>query len=460
MDKDKRITGFRRVVRSLASGRFRLRVSVAGDDDVAQLGRDLDHLARTLERRFEEFKALARVTEKINAGLLVTEVLDHIFENFHRFIPYNRIGFALLEDDPAQGTLVRSHWARSDADDLKIAADYVAPLAGSSLAGIIATGEPRIINDLVAHLAAHPESSSTRLIVAEGIRSSLTCPLLAMGKPIGFLFFSSRLPSTYRNAHVEIFEEIAGQLSIIVEKSRLYQSLIELAQTRNRFLGMAAHDLRSPVVSLQRSLSLLRGDDGEPPAEEQRRQLLDRMQHSCRRVVLLVEDLLDVSAIDAGTLRLDRAALDLRALFLRVCLEMEPEARAKNIEWHCRVPDGLPPAWGDAARIEQVLENLLSNAVKFSYPGSTVTVTAGLDGDAMRITVADTGQGIAPGEIPKLFQAFGRTSARPTAGEPSTGLGLLISKRLVEAHGGRIWAESEAGLGTRVHFTLPAARTA
>jgi len=133
-------------------------------------------------------------------------------------------------------------------------------MAGSSLERVLATGEPRILDDLEAYLAAHPRSESTRLIVAEGVRSSLTCPLVANGKPVGFLFFSSRERGTYRRAHVELFMEIAGQLALIVEKSRLYELLLELDQVKNRFLGMAAHDLRNPIGVVRSYAELLQED--------------------------------------------------------------------------------------------------------------------------------------------------------------------------------------------------------
>lgn len=227
---DLRIPKLREATEAMVAGRYRVDVPVgSGDadgDDVASLGSALVLLGHTLERRFAELTSLNALTEKINSGLLVNEILDHVFESFQTIIPYDRIGFSFLED---QGRVVRAVWARSNAPELKIQTGYTAPLAGSSLQQIIETGRPRILNDLEAHLRAHPESTSTRLIVDEGVRSSLTCPLVAMGKPVGFLFFSSFRPRTYENEHVDVFMQVAGHLSLIVEKGRLYQ---ELAKTK------------------------------------------------------------------------------------------------------------------------------------------------------------------------------------------------------------------------------------
>jgi hypothetical protein len=111
----------------------------------------------------------------VNSGLLLDQVLDYVFESFDPIIPYDRIGVTLLEDD---GNVARAHWARSRASKIRLKNGYSAPMAGSSLRAIIETGEPRILNDLEAYLREHPGSVSTRTIVSEGMRSSLTCPLM------------------------------------------------------------------------------------------------------------------------------------------------------------------------------------------------------------------------------------------------------------------------------------------
>ncbi len=145
---------------------------------------------------------------------------------------------------------------------------------------MIDSDRPRIINDLEAYLAEHPDSESTRRIVSEGIRSSLTCPLTAMGKPIGFLFFSSTSPNTYRDLHVGLFRQIAGQIALAIEKSRLYQELYNLNQLKNKFVSITAHDLRSPLGIFRGYLTLfLNGYVGEVPPNQ--RELLTRMNAKC-----------------------------------------------------------------------------------------------------------------------------------------------------------------------------------
>lgn len=180
-------------------------------------------LVDRLRQREEEFSRLLQITERVNYGVVLQDVLEFVYSEMRQVIPYNRIGFSLLSEDR---TSVAARWTRSDRP-LLLTLGYEAKLEGSTLEQIIATGRPRIINDLEGYLARKGTSDSTRLIVEEGMRSSLTCPLIVQGRPIGFIFFSSADKNTYFKLHVDFFQQIAGQLAAIVEKSRLYDELAE-----------------------------------------------------------------------------------------------------------------------------------------------------------------------------------------------------------------------------------------
>jgi diguanylate cyclase (GGDEF)-like protein len=240
---DSRLVAYRRALGDMVKGVFPRALPVAEDDDVGRLGFALLGLSQTLENRFTEQRLLNQVTEQANAGLLLDEILNELYTSFRGLIPYDRIGLALLEDD---GRLLRARWGRSDANCIYLKTGFSASMQGSSLKTILHTGKPRILNDLEDYLRAHPDSKSTALVVKEGVRASLTCPLVAVGKPVGFLFFSSFEKNAYRHAHVDLFIQIANQLSSIVEKSRLYEELqhvnseLQTAQEKLKFL--AGHD--------------------------------------------------------------------------------------------------------------------------------------------------------------------------------------------------------------------------
>ena len=451
LDTDPRILHYRRAARQMQGGDFSVDIQAGGGDELGELGQELQRLARRLEQRFHEFQTLALVTEEINAGLVLDEVLDRVFDSFRPIIPYNRIGCALLEQNDA---MLRARWAKSDAAVLRIGKGFAAPMKGSSLQRILDTGEPRILNDLEAYLREHPASTATSLIVQEGVRSSLTCPLIAMGKPVGFLFFSSMQRDTYRDAHVATFMQIAGQLSVIVEKSKLYQQLLELNELKNRFLGIAAHDLRNPLAAVIGFADLL-ANARLGPITEQQRVAVGHIDRAAAVMLALVNDLLDLSAIESGKLTLRRQPTELRS-YLTSCHESNSLlAQGKNITLKLDVPSELPAVEIDPDRMSQVLGNLIGNAIKYSFPGTTTWLRASKVGNEVHLAVADEGQGIPEADLSKLFQEFGKASVRPTAGEKSTGLGLAICRRIVEAHKGRIWCESQVGKGSTFTVAIP-----
>ncbi len=395
-----------------------------------------------------EVRELARVTAMINEGLTLDEVLDQVYSSFRGLIPYDRIGCALLDGETGR---VVARWARSEAADLEIGRGYSGDLAGSSLAGILTSGRPRILNDLEAYLAAHPKSQSTRLILAEGLRASLTCPLVAEGRPIGFIFFSSRRKNAYAEAHVDLFLQIAGQLATIVEKA----GLLELDRRRSRFLGMAAHDLRNPIAAIAAWSELLATDDRSPLSPKQV-EAVDEISRLAQVMSNIVNDILGRRAIESGALELARESTDLKVTALEATAENGPAARRKGVAIgvECDVP-GPVEAEIDPHRLRQAISNLISNGVKFSHPGGRVVVGLEATTSGVSCWVRDEGVGVPAEELPRIFEEFARTSSRPTGREPGMGLGLSIVKRIVEAHGGAISATSELGRGTCFRFVLP-----
>lgn len=462
--RDKRLNLYIDAAQRLRQGEYDLRLPRDTQDDLGRLGIALQDLAQDLEQRRRELQQLEQITSNINAGLLLDDILDKVYDDFRQIIPYNRIGFSLITAD---GERVRARWAKSDRSDIKLTVGYEGPLAGSSLQRIMQTGQPRILNDLEAYLAEKPDSESTRLIVEEGYRSSLTCPLVVNGYPVGFMFFSSVRPNTYSDVHVAVFQRIAEQLSIIVDKGQLVselagrQSAIEqqnqelkrLNELKNAFVGMAAHDLRNPIAFIHMIADLLLHPLGDMTEADQRTLYQDILDQSSHMLDML-SDLLDVTEIESGTLHLRREQIDMRAFLDKAVDRHAQLARRKNTRvLLATASEGAATA--DPDRLRQVVDNLITNAVKFSPPGSTVQVSAIHSAAGWKVSVQDEGPGITAADREHLFQEFARLSARPTGGERSTGLGLAITRRMVEAHGGQIGVESEPGHGATFWFTLP-----
>lgn len=256
----------------------------------------------------------------------------------------------------------------------------------------------------------------------------------------------------------ELYEELTqlnNDLSNAQRKIEKKNAELErLNKVKDEFLGMAAHDLRNPLSVMFSLSDLLLDEDGDPLTEEQR-ELIEQIQESSEFMLKLVEDLLEVNRIEAGKLSLSIEETNLKTLLERIVHMNEGLARKKDIDLVLKVSEDIPAIEIDAHKLEQVFNNLISNAVKYSYPGSNVRIFLQKKGDEVRIGVEDEGQGIPEDEQSKLFEPFTTTSAEATGGETSTGLGLTITKKIVEGHNGSIEVESTVGEGSTFTVHLP-----
>ena len=238
------------------------------------------------------------------------------------------------------------------------------------------------------------------------------------------------------------------------EMARKNTELSMLNEEKNRLLGIAAHDLRSPLGVILTYSEFLENEAAQVLDSEQR-EFVSVIRTTSQFMLQLLDDILDVSQIEAGQLNLDLQPTDVVALLRRNLGLNRVLAARKQIELRFQPEVETLQLTVDAAKIEQILNNLIGNAIKFSPPRTRVDVRLGVNGRSVTIMVADQGPGIPLADLPKLFKPFSKTSVRPTGGEKSTGLGLAIVRRIAEGHGGEIHVESEVGHGCRFIFSLP-----
>ncbi|MGC8658646.1 MAG: sensor histidine kinase [Desulfomonilaceae bacterium] len=230
--------------------------------------------------------------------------------------------------------------------------------------------------------------------------------------------------------------------------------LEKLNEEKNKFLGMAAHDLRNPLNAIQMYSEFLLEEATEVLNPEQL-EFVSIIHSSSGFMLQLVNDLLDVAKIESGKLELELEPTDLGRLVQKNASLNKVMATKKQIEFNLHLDDKIPPVLVDSAKIEQVLNNLITNAVKFSNPGGVIDIWVSKSEGEVIVSVKDNGQGIPREELSKLFKPFQRTSVKSTAGEESTGLGLAIVRKIVTGHKGRVWVESEVSKGSTFFVALP-----
>ncbi|MBN2281116.1 MAG: HAMP domain-containing histidine kinase [Candidatus Marinimicrobia bacterium] len=229
--------------------------------------------------------------------------------------------------------------------------------------------------------------------------------------------------------------------------------LTQLNKLKNQFLGISAHDLRNPLGNILNFVEFIE-EDIDRLSEEQTR-FIDEIKMLSIFMLDMVNNLLDVSAIESGQVKLNLSQVNLVKVIENSIEINHLSAKKKKIVIHFNSETPVLMVTIDKMKIEQVLNNLISNALKFSNPGTNITLTLGDLGSSVKVEVKDEGLGIQTDELNLLFKAFQKTATHSTANEKSTGLGLFIIKKIIEAHNGQVAAESEYGKGSVFHFTLP-----
>jgi signal transduction histidine kinase len=322
------------------------------------------------------------------------------------------------------------------------------------VARVLRTGQSELIRGIPEAMLAEiaPDPETLRLLRQVGLASLLSVPLTARGQLLGVLTLAlAEGDERYDLRDLAFAEELARRAATALDNARLYHRAQTAIREREEILGVVSHDLRNPLNVIALSAELLL--ETELPEEKRRRQF-EVIRRSARGMNRLIQDLLDVSCMEAGRLSVDPQPECVEDIVADACELMRPLAEERLQRLAAAVAPGLPPVSADRARVQQVLSNLVGNALKFTGEGGSVHVRTEALEDGVRISVDDTGPGIPPEHLGRIFDRHWQATGTAHLG---AGLGLAIARGIVEAHGGRIWAESEVGRGTSVHFVLPAA---
>jgi signal transduction histidine kinase len=396
---------------------------------------------------------LDTVNRKIAAAASLRDVVDFLFDATRDICPCDRVSVAFVEES---GRLIRSYHTAAGYEPLHLGKGYSEALEQTSLGPVIERGTPRIIDDLEAYFTRHHNSVSTRLILREGIRSSMTCPLAVEGRNVGVLFRSSRRPRAYTGREAAMHLAVAERLGQTVEKAYRIEQLEAAKSAYFEMLSFVSHELKSPVASLVTDAQLLRdGYLGEIQPEQRKK--VERMIAKGQFLLGLVNDYLNLARIESGELERHTVRVaDFVREVVEPALEMvQPQIDERKMRLQRHLPEAPVEAECDPRLLQIVLVNLLGNAAKYGRDEGRLQLRVVRPADELRVAVWNEGPGFPPGEMPRLFRKFSRVRTPALMAQRGTGVGLYTCLRIMQIHGGRIWGTSQEGRWAEFTFRIP-----
>ena len=404
----------------------------------------IDTRARSLalEDRLREVSALQQVLAAVNSSLQLDQVLEVILRQSAKLV--NATEGAVLLLDPEESILT-------------VSAALPAELTGSFAVGEDLAGT--VARTRLATLVPGPEDVARYpWLAGRNVASSMCAPLVAGGQLIGTLILSTTEESRFGEYDLRILMLFAEQAAVAISNAQAFHReqesvsrLADLDRLKTDFIATITHELKTPLTSLMGYASILRKRALEL-RPDQREEFFTIMARQGDKILRLIEELLQSSRIEAGATRLRREPLDLRAIVKDVESGLSSLAKTHSLVFD--VPEGDLGLYGDATALEHVLTNLLENALKYSEAGTEIRLAVEEQEAEVHITISDQGQGIDPDDLPLIFERFRQVGGQGRT-RNSVGLGLYIVRSLVNAHGGRVWADSAIGRGTTFTIALP-----
>ncbi len=395
------------------------------------------------------------INNKIASLQSLEEIVDFLFIHIREIIPCDRIAVSFFEENGKRLTIF---YVKADYSDLKLDKGYSAEIDNSSLEKVFADGTPRVINNLREYLKTHPASDTTKLLVQEGINSSITAPLSVENRPVGLLFISSREQNIYDESHIINHMKIVERLGQAVEKALRIEQLSDSINSYLEMLSFVSHELKSPLDSMI-TLGNTLADGYFGTMDEKHKQYIIRMVNKAKYMKEMTTEYLTLSRFENKNVDLYITQTDMVKTILDESIEMiTPLALEKKMTINRNTPPVLPVEC-DVTLIKIVTNNLLSNAVKYGDQNGIIDITLTSDEKELTLSIRNTGPGFPEEAKAKLFRKFSRIEKAELMKRKGTGVGLYNSWKIIQLHNGHIRAESEENKWAEFSFRIPLKNT-
>jgi signal transduction histidine kinase len=423
-----------------------------------RLFQELEKRTRELAQSVEELKALGEVGQAVSSTLDLETVLTRIASHAVQLSGADGGTIYEFDENSQRFELRGSHQIEYDLIEA-LRANPI-EMGGGTVGRAAESRAPVEVPDLQNEM----EYSGTRLrplLRQLGYRSLLAVPLLREDKIMGGLSIFRRTPGSFAPEVVSVLQTFATQSVLAIQNARLFREIEEKGKQleaanrhKSEFLANMSHELRTPLNAII-GFSEVLGERLFGELNEKQAEYTEDILSSGRHLLSLINDILDLSKVEAGRMELEIASFHLPSAVENALILIRERAARHGIRLHHRIDERLGEVIGDERKIKQILLNLLSNAVKFTPEGGRIDVDAAVLDGAIEISVTDTGVGIAPEDQELIFEEFRQVGSNYAQKREGTGLGLTLTKKFVEMHGGKIWVDSQPGKGSTFTFTLP-----
>jgi len=422
-----------------------------------RLFQELQTRTRELARTVDQLQALGEISQTVSATLDLGRVLATIAEQTGHLSGAD--GATIYEFEEATGIFHLRASRNIDHDVIETLRAVPVRLGQGALGRAAETRQPVQFADItVPGMYTGPMRDA---LVHAGFRALLAVPLLRESQIVGGLVVNRNTPGEFPPETVELLKTFGTQSALAIQNARLFREIEEKSRQlevadrhKSEFLANMSHELRTPlnaVIGFSEVLLERMFGDLNPKQEE----YLQDIVSSGRHLLSLINDILDLSKIEAGRMDLELTHFSVPLALENALTLIRERATSHGLGVDLAVDPGVGEIVGDERKVKQVLINLLSNAIKFTPEGGRVSVTAHLANGTVEIAISDTGIGIAADDHDAIFEEFRQVGTDYARKREGTGLGLTLARRFVELHGGRLWVKSELGRGSTFTFTLP-----
>lgn len=400
----------------------------------------------------KERSVLSQINLKVAGSKSLDEILDFIFEEIKKIIPCDRIDVAFIEEDNQRMVI---EFVKSDYEPVYLKKGFASDIIGGSIQKVFLSGMPSVINDMELHSKINPMSESARMLLKEGIRSSMVCPLKSEDRYIGMFMCRSRKVNAYGNHQISLQMAYAHRLGQAVEKAYHISELSSAMSSYMEMLSFVSHELKNPLASIvMTAKTLAKGYYGE--IGDKQKQAADRIIRKAEYLLNLTAEYLSLASIETGEFQVRPREVDFYREVVSHSVEIvNVMLQEKHIKFQQNCSPEIPPVICDPELMKIVLTNFLSNAVKYSNDEAVIKLNITAKDGRVRVSVWNEGPGFPESEKIRLFKRFSILQTPELTQRKGHGVGLYVTWKIILFHGGRIWADSKHGEWAEFTFEIP-----